>query len=77
MLDLSHPPPIPDCFLVATYHTHPVVLAQGLDPEPSPTDRREANGSGVPWFVVTEIGIYVVGPDRRVGGLSGPPGYPI
>lgn len=77
MLDLSYPPVVPDSFLVATYHTHPILLAQGFDPEPSPTDRREADGSGVPWFVVTEIGVYVVGPDRRIGGLSGPPGYPI
>jgi hypothetical protein len=76
-MDLSHPPILADCFLAATYHTHPNPLALGLDPEPSPNDRREADDSGVPWFVVSEIGVFVIGPNQRVGGLSGPPGYPI
>lgn len=77
VLDLSYPPAIPGYFLVATYHTHPNLLADGGDPEPSNADRREATGSGLPWFIVSELGVYVVGPDRRVGGLAGPPGYPI
>ena len=76
-LDLSTPTTPPDCFLVATYHTHPNPSRLGWDPTPSSDDYREADGSGVPWFVVTDAGIYVVGPDRRVGGLTGLPGYPI
>ena len=44
---------------------------------PSSDDYREADGSGVPWFVITDVGVYVAEPDSRVGGLSGPPGYPI
>jgi hypothetical protein len=76
-LNLSSPPDVPGYFLVATFHTHPNLIADGDDPEPSEADRREAEGSGVPWFVVTELGVYTVGPDRRVGGLAGPPGYPI
>jgi len=31
-LDLSVPPQLPDCFLVAIYHTHPNPIASGLDP---------------------------------------------
>ena len=76
-LDMSSPPDLSGCFLVATYHTHPNLIADGGDPDPSEADRREAVGSGVPWFVISEIGIFAVGPDRRVGGLTGPPGYPI
>lgn len=77
LLDMSLPPAVPRYYLVATYHTHPNLIEDGGDPEPSPADRREADGSGVPWFVVTELGVYVVGPDRRVGGLTGLTGYPI
>ena len=76
-LDLSRPPVVSGCFLVATYHTHPNPVALGWDPEPSADDRLEAMDSGVPWFVVSEIGVFVTGPDRRVGGLQGPSGYPI
>jgi hypothetical protein len=77
VLNLTNPPDVPGCFLVATYHTHPNPTATGWDPEPSTEDRREADASGVPWFVVSELGVFVAGPDRRVGGLSGPSGYPI
>ncbi|MBA4190674.1 MAG: hypothetical protein C0467_22040 [Planctomycetaceae bacterium] len=77
VLDLTHPPKLPGCFLVGTYHTHPNPIAIGWDPEPIPADRREAQESGVPWFVVSEIGVFVVGPDRRVGGLGGSAGYPL
>jgi hypothetical protein len=75
-LNLTSPPAVPGCVLVATYHTHPNPTAVGWDPEPSTEDRREADASGVPWFVVSDMGVFVAGPDRRVGGLSGPPGYP-
>lgn len=77
LLDLSYPPDVPGYYLVATYHTHPTLIADGGDPDPSSADQREADNSGVPWFVVTEVGVSAVGPDRRVGGLTGPPGYPI
>jgi hypothetical protein len=76
MLDLDSPPDVPGCYLVATYHTHPNPIAEGHDPDPSPDDIRWAFDTGVPWFVVTEIGVFVVGPDRRAGGLTGPSGYP-
>ena len=77
VLDLTYPPDVPGAFLVATYHTHPNLTSLGWDPEPSTADRYEADGSGVPWFVVSDIGVFVAGPDRRIGGLTGPPGYPI
>ena len=75
-LYLNSPPVLPGCFVVATYHTHPNPIADGGDPDPSPDDIQFADESGVPWFVVTELGTFVVGPDRRVGGLTGPAGYP-
>lgn len=76
-LDLSVPPLLPGCYVVATFHTHPNPSTLGFDPTPSSDDYREADGSGVPWLVISDVGVYVAGPDRRVGGLSGPPGYPI
>jgi hypothetical protein len=75
-LDLNSPPTLPDCFLVATYHTHPNPIAEGWDPHPSLPDRRWAFDTGVPWFVISELGVFVTGPDRRVGGLTGAGGYP-
>jgi hypothetical protein len=74
---LHQPPILPDCFLVATFHTHPNPLAEGWIPEPSPEDREGAAETGMPWFVITELGVLHVGPDRRVGGLTGPGGYPL
>ena len=76
-LDLTHAPVISDAFLVATYHTHPNPVSLGWNPEPSDEDRELAEGSGVPWFVISELGVYFAGPNRRVAGLSGNPGYPI
>lgn len=73
---LSSPPVLADFYLVATYHTHPNPIALGWNPEPSTEDQVEADDSGVPWFIVSELGVFVTGPDRRVGGLSGPAGYP-
>jgi hypothetical protein len=75
-LDLSSPPDIRDHYLVATFHTHPTPAALGWMPDPSPDDFSLAVGSGVPWFIVSEEATYVVGPDRRAGGCSGPRGYP-
>lgn len=76
-LDLSYPPVVPGAYLVATYHTHPHPPDRVWTAEPSPDDRRLAARSGVPWFVVSHVGSFTAGPDRRVGGLTGPPGYPI
>lgn len=75
-VDLSFPPTLPGYYLVATYHTHPSPSALGWMPDPSADDHRLANESGVPWFVVTEETVYVVGPARRSGGCTGPGGYP-
>lgn len=74
---LSRPPIVPGYYLVATYHTHPNPISLGWDPEPSEDDRYHADDSGVPWFVRSELGVRVTGPDRRVGGLTGNPGYPL
>jgi hypothetical protein len=76
-LDLTYAPFLADCYLVGTFHTHPNPSAEGWDPTPSSDDYAEADDSGVPWFVITDSGVYIIGPDRRVGGLSGSPGYPI
>ena len=76
-IELSNPPLVPGCFLVATYHTHPNPASLGWDPEPSVEDLVGSAATGVPWFVVSELGVFVAGPDRRVGGLGGRPGYPL
>ncbi len=76
-VDLSHPPPVAGYYLVGTYHTHPNPVADRFDPTPSDDDIREADGSGVPWIVFAEEAVYACGPDRRVGGFTGNPGYPI
>jgi hypothetical protein len=76
-VDLTHPPVLAGCFLVATYHTHPNLSAEGWQPGPSEIDRDLAHDSGVPWFIVADVGVFATGPDRRVGGLGGLPGYPI
>lgn len=75
-LDLTIPPAVPGYFVVATFHTHPTLIVDGGNPDPSPDDRLFADDSGVPWFVVSELGVTFVGPDSRVGGLAGPEGYP-
>jgi hypothetical protein len=77
LLDLSAPPELTDCYLVATFHTHPNPIAEGADPDPSPDDLVFASESGVTWFIVSELGVLAVGPDSRVGGLTGPGGYPL
>jgi hypothetical protein len=76
LIDLSIPPNVSGYFLVATYHTHPTPIAEGGNPDPSADDRQCGDESGIPWFVVSELGIAAVGPDRRVGGLTGLGGYP-
>ena len=75
-IDLSYPPLVAGAFLIATYHTHPHPPDRVWTAEPSPTDRRLAQQSGVPWFVVSHVGTFVAGPERRAGGLIGPFGYP-
>jgi hypothetical protein len=75
-IDLSYPPTVPGAFLVATYHTHPHPPDRVWAAEPSPVDHRLAADSGVPWFVVSHVGVYATGPEQRVGGLTGEPGYP-
>jgi hypothetical protein len=75
-IDLSYPPVVPGFVLVATYHTHPHPPDRVWTAEPSPADRQLAAESGIPWFVISHVGEFATGPDRRVGGLSGPPGYP-
>ncbi len=75
-IDLSFPTEVGGSFLVATYHTHPHPPDRVWTAEPSPTDRRLAAESGVPWFVISHVGTFVTGPDCRRDGLSGPPGYP-
>lgn len=76
LLDLSYPPAVPGYYLVATYHTHPVLIADDGDPDPSWEDLTLSTESGVPWFIVSELGVVSVGPERRVGGFTGPEGYP-
>jgi hypothetical protein len=73
---LTKPPILPDHYLVAMFHTHPNPTDDGWNPEPSASDRRFAFARGVPNLVVSDMGIYRTGPERRVGGLGGPRGHP-
>ena len=75
-IDLSFPPNVPGALLVATYHTHAIPPHGTIVAEPSDVDHELAVGSGIPWFVISHEGVFVTGPERRVGGLTGPPGYP-
>lgn len=75
-LNLTSPLIVRGAYLVATYHTHPKLIVDGGDPDPSPDDIEISEESGVPWFIVAEVGLIVVGPERRVGGFAGPVGYP-
>lgn len=75
-INLSWPPVMPGEFLVATYHTHPTPPGGRVTAEPSSQDKRFAKESGVPWFVISHVGNFATGPDRRVGGLTGSPTYP-
>jgi hypothetical protein len=75
-IDLSYPPIVEDAVLVATYHTHPHPPDHIWMAEPSGIDWRLATESGVPWFVITHVGEFAIGPERRTGGVTGPPGYP-
>ena len=76
-LDLSDPPEVPDAVVVGTFHTHPNPTAADWNPGPSPTDQASAASSGVPWLIRADNGDYSTEPNRRRGGLSGEPGYPI
>ncbi len=74
---LTNPPILTGCFVVATYHTHPNLSSEGWQVGPSDEDRELAAESGVPWLIVSDVGVFVTGPDRRDGGLTGSPGFPI
>jgi hypothetical protein len=76
-IDLSFPPAVPGAYVVATYHTHALRPRGPITAEPSDEDRYHAVDSGVPWFVISHEGVFVAGPVRRVGGLTGSNGYPL
>lgn len=76
-IDLTNPPEVADHYLVALFHTHPNPTEDGWNPEPSVEDREFAAARGLPNFVVSDMGVYVTGPARRVGGLTGFRGYPL
>ena len=76
-ITLSYPAALANNRVVATYHTHPNPTAGGWIPDPSPDDISNADVTGVPWFIISDAGLYVVGPDRRIGGLSGPAKFPL
>ncbi len=75
-LDLDTPPVVAGSVVVATFHTHPNPAAEGWSPGPSEGDTHSAWILGVPCLIRAEDGIHTTGPERRRGGLQGPPGYP-
>lgn len=76
-MDMTKPPELPEHYLVALFHTHPNPTNDGWNPEPSVEDREFAAAHGVPNFVISDMGVYVAGPNQRVGGLTGSRGYPL
>lgn len=75
--DVPEPTVVPAYYLVATYHTHPNPTSEGWSPEPSEDDVAFALRHGIPCFVVSDLGVFACGDDRRIGGLTGPRGYPL
>jgi hypothetical protein len=76
-IDLNDPPVVAGAVVVATFHTHPNPSAEGWNPGPSPGDTRSAWILGVPCIIRAEDGIHTTGPERRRGGLSSGPGFPM
>lgn len=75
-IDLSQPPELEGCVVVAKFHTHPNPSDEGWDPGPSDQDEAVDNRHGVPDLIRSDQGVFVSGPDSRRGGLTGSPGYP-
>jgi hypothetical protein len=75
-LEIGDPPLLPDCVIVATFHTHPNRAAEGWELGPSDTDEEVLAQLGVPGLIRAEDGIHTAGLDSRRGGLAGGPGYP-
>lgn len=75
-LDLSDPPIVPNCMVVATFHTHPNPSSDGWESGPSADDTESAWFFGVPCLIRSDDGIHTTGPDSRRGGLTGNAGYP-
>jgi hypothetical protein len=75
-LDLSSPPEVRGCVVVATFHTHPNPSVEGWDPGPSAGDTASAWLLGVPCPIRADVGVHTTGPAARRGGLSGAPGFP-
>src|SRR5260370_35796767 len=67
-LDLTNPPLLAGCVIVATFHTHPNPSADGWDPAPSPDDTDSANRLGVPCLSRADDGTHTTGPACRRAG---------
>lgn len=75
-IDLSHPPTVPGAVVVGKFHTHPNPTAEGWSGGPSEGDREADARHGVPDLIRADDGLHVCGPESRVGGLVGGPGFP-
>jgi hypothetical protein len=75
-ISLAHPPNLEGSVVVGKFHTHPHPESEGWDLGPSRRDRMNVMRDLVPAIIRSEAGYQWHGPLRRVGGLSGPPGYP-
>src|SRR5262245_46233268 len=75
-IDLSSPPILDGFVIVGKFHTHPNPTSEGWEPGPSERDRIVDEIHGVPDIIVSDRGYQFSGPERRRGGLLGPPGYP-
>ncbi len=76
-INLNHPPLVDEFVVVGTFHTHPNPTQEGWVPGPSIEDEEFANHVGVPALIRADDRDYITGPERRIGGLSGPAGFPV
>ena len=76
VLDVSAPPTVFGSVVVATFHTHPNLTADGWNPSPSRADTESACMLGVPCIIRADDGVHTTGPASRRSGLTGDPGYP-
>lgn len=76
LIDLNNPPIVAGSVVVAKFHTHPNLAAEGWEPGPSEADLITDAFHGVPDLIRADHGIHFSGPERRQGGLVGNPGYP-
>ena len=75
-INLTNPKQFAGYLIVGYFHTHPNPTSEGWVPYWSPSDISNAYRRNVPGLIMSDKGIYYVGPDRRgaAPSVAGPPG---